>query len=472
MEVPPSNPPVILPSSSVLMINDRPPQKKASIRFLCVCTVLLCQTPSLWSKTLNVVSDYKADDTGKTYATVNIQNAIDACQPGDTLLIPPGTFLLNNGLTLKSDLTVHLSSNALLQANTVGEWVNNKRPILNGKGLNHLTIEGGGKIDGGGLVYKRGKGTQPGRGIELVACTDVTVRNVSVSNIPTFGVDFQNSENLTIDSLTIRGRGFDNLQGSSDGMDIEGCANVNISNCNIEVGDDGLCLKTIDSQHPCHNIRVHNCILATTCNAFKIGTGTVADVYDVVAENIVINKHSNPGGGNPIPSGDCIAAIAIESNDHHNTHDVICRNFTINSCYCPIFIELQNRQSYQPGDMGKLDNILIENVNCLRSTQPIILNWQCDGANKMTNVTLSNVAVHNFATNPGTTLSCMKGSYPDANKNGEANAYGIFARGVVGLKLKSLKFYDQGGSKRQKLVFDDTVQSVDSTAINEAATHP
>lgn len=454
------------------MTNNISPRKKASMWLVCVGTTFLCQTLSLWSKTLNVVTDYGADNTGKTYATVSIQNAIDACQPGDTLLIPEGTFLLNNGLTLKSDLTVNLSSNALLQANTVGEWLVNKSPILHGKGLHHVTIEGGGKIDGGGLVYKRGKGIQPGNGIKFRECTDVTVRNVAVSNIPTFGVDLQDSENLTIESLTIRGRGFDNLTGSSDGMDIEGCANVTISRCNIEVGDDGLCLKTIDAAHPCHHVEVHDCTLASTCNAFKIGTGTVADVYDVVAENIVVNKHSNPGGGNPVPSGDCIAAIALESNDHHRTHDIVCRNFTITSCYCPIFIELQNRQSYEPGTIGNLDHILIENVDCQRSTQPIIFNWQCGEANKITNVTLSNITVRNYGSSAGAALSCMKGGYPDANHNGEANAYGIWARGVDGLKLKSLRLYDQGESKREKLVFEDSVQHVDSSTIDEAVGGP
>ena len=244
-------------------------------------------------------------------------------------------------------------------------------------------------------------------------------------------------------------------------MDIEGCAHVRISGCNIEVGDDALCLKTSAADFPCHDIRIRDCTLASTCNGFKIGTNTVADVYDVVAENIVVNKHSNGGKGNPVPSGDCIAAIAIESNDHHVTHDIACRNFTINSAYCPIYVALQNRQSNEKGVTGCLDNILIENVNCLKSvSQPIIFNWQPDGESKMTKVTLRNVTVHNYGTQPGDNLRPMNGSYPDANKNGEANAYGIWARGVDGLTLINCTFYDDGGSKREKFVFDSSVENV------------
>jgi polygalacturonase len=435
--------------------------------FFCVFGVLSCQASSVWCKTINVVADYGADRTGVAYATVHIQNAIDACVAGDTVLIPQGTYLLNNGLTLKSGITVIIAKDALLQANTVGDWTTNRSSIVDGKGLDHVTVTGGGKIDGGGLVYTRSKGTEPGHGMRFSQCSDITVRDISVSNIPTFGVDFENSKNLTISSLTIRGRGFDGLRGSSDGMDIQGCANVAIDNCNIEVGDDALCLKTIVAKYPCHNVRIRNCTLASTCNGFKIGTGTVGDVYDVVAEDVVVNKHSHPGNNNPVPSNDCIAAIAIESNDHHSTRDITCRNFTINSCYCPIFIELQNRQSYEPGPVGTLDNILIENVNCIRSLQPIIFNWQEGQANKMTNVTLRDVTVHDYGTNPGGNLTAMTGGYPDANKNGLANAYGIWARGINGLKLQSVKLYDDGGSHRQEFVYDPSVQNVDSSAIGK-----
>jgi len=442
------------------------------LTLLCVGAAILCHNTVLWGKTLNVVSDYGADSTGATYATENMQKAIDACNPGDTLLIPPGKFLLNNGLKLKSEMTVNLSADALLQANTEGVWVNNRSHILFGKGVHKVTIEGGGAIDGGGLVYNRNKGVQPGRGIQFEESSDITVRNIRVSNIPTFGIDFQRSENITVESVKIRGRGFNNVLGSSDGLDIEGCVHVRISNCDIEVGDDALCLKTSTVGFPCHDIRAHDCTLATTCNAFKIGTNTLADVYDVIAENITVNKHSNHGKGNPVPTSDCIAAICLESNDHQAVRDITCRNFTINGCYCPIFIALQNRQSKDKGGIGTLNNILIENVNCLRAIQPIIINWQPGEANKITNVTLSNVTVHNYGREAGGEISPMKGAYPDANKIGMANTYGIWARGVNGLKLRSLNFYDDGGSQRGKMHFDSSAENVDSSAIAVSPAKP
>jgi len=263
-----------------------------------------------------------------------LSEALKMCRPGDTLLIPSGTYLMNSGLDLKPDMTVVLSPKALVQANTTNIWLKNGSPIFFASNLKNVTITGGGTIDGGGVVYPRGKHSlpTPGNGIRFNNCTDMTIRNVTVRNIPGFAVDYTDSSNITADSVVIRGRGFFNLKGSSDGMDIEGSSQVTVADCDIEVGDDGLCIKSNDVEHPSHDITARRCTLASTCNAFKIGTNTSGEVYNILADGIVVNKHSYPGTGNPVPTGDCIAAIALESNDHNRVHHVVCRNFTINSC--------------------------------------------------------------------------------------------------------------------------------------------
>ncbi len=269
--------------------------KKYLIVILCFCSPLLPQmsllgsktflpqTSVLRSRTLNVVSDYGADNTGKTYATSQIQNAIDACRPGDTLLIPSGTYLMNSGLNLKSDMTVVLSPKALVQANTVNVWLKNGSPLFLADGMKNVTITGGGTIDGGGLVYPRGKYAlpRPGNGIRFNNCTNMTVRNVTVRNIPGYAIDYYDSSHITADSVVIRGRGFFNLHGSSDGMEIEGSSYVTVTNCNIEVGDDALCIKSPDVEHPVHDFTARHCTQASTCNAFKIGTNTLAEGWDV-----------------------------------------------------------------------------------------------------------------------------------------------------------------------------------------------
>lgn len=178
--------------------------------------------------------------------------------------------------------------NALLKANTVNEWSPNGSSLLNASNLSDVTITGGGAVDGGGLVYPRGTYSlpRPGHGIRFTNCTRMTVRNVTVRNIPTFAVDFTNSSEIIADSVIIRGRGFANLKGSSDGMDIQGSHHVTVTRCDIEVGDDALCLKANDTAHPVHDIVMRDNTLASTCNAWKIGTNTKGETYNILAENI------------------------------------------------------------------------------------------------------------------------------------------------------------------------------------------
>jgi polygalacturonase len=443
--------------------------KKNFAKPLITAGTLLCLASSPDAAIRNAVSGYGADNTGATYATDKLQNAINACAAGDTLLIPDGTYLMNSGLNLKSDMTVILAKNALVKANTINEWVRNGSSLFDASGKTRVTITGGGAIDGGGLVYPRGTydKPRPGHGIHLNNCTNSIIRNVVVRNIPTFAVDIVNSSDIVLDSVTIRGRGFANLKGSSDGMDLEGSHHITVTNADIEAGDDGLCLKANDAAHPVHDITMRNCTLASTCNAWKIGTATKGETYNILAENITVNKHSNPGSGNPVPTGDCISAIAVESNDHGRVHHVTVRNFKVNSCYSPIYFDMQNRGS---GADSKMDDIVIQNVNVLKAvTQPIIFNWQCGMTEKMKDIRLSKITVHNYGAIKGNNLSCMSGGYPDAQYNGEANAYGIWARGVDGLKLECLDFYDDGNSKRKKFVFDASAQNVDSSAIADCS---
>ena len=44
---------------------------------------------------------------------------------------------------------------------------------------------------------------------------------------------------------------------NNDGLDLDGCENVLIENCDIDTGDDAICLKS--SLNPCRNIVVRGC---------------------------------------------------------------------------------------------------------------------------------------------------------------------------------------------------------------------
>jgi hypothetical protein len=65
---------------------------------------------------------------------------------------------------------------------------------------------------------------------------------------------------------------------NGDGLDIDCCRNVTVSDCLIRSGDDCLTLrggsKLLGEQaQPCENVTVTNCVLSSPCTAVRVGVG-------------------------------------------------------------------------------------------------------------------------------------------------------------------------------------------------------
>jgi len=110
---------------------------------------------------------YGAVADGITLCTKSINAAIDACNKkgGGTVLVPQGAWL-TGPIVLKSNVNLHLASNALLQFTTdfnqyplvEGNWegvpaVRNQSP-LSATGAENIAITGSGIIDGGGDAWR------------------------------------------------------------------------------------------------------------------------------------------------------------------------------------------------------------------------------------------------------------------------------------------------------------------------------
>jgi hypothetical protein len=246
---------------------------------------------------------------------------------------------------------------------------------------------------------------------------------------------------------------------------------VLVEKCDIETGDDGVCLKSElgksvpTGKHPVmSDITVRDCVIATTCNATKIGTETVGDIENVLFERITVRKHSAAVGKNPISSGVCIAAISLQSNDGAKVRNIVCRDYTIEDCYTPVFVQLQHRTSHRPCDLGSLGGITIERLTCKRSIAASQLNV-CEGG-RLGAVTLADFDVRTqekIAATPGAPKR-PTGRYPEAKSNGVMPAYGLFARDVDGLALRgAMRFRDEADSARPAIVLEG-VRSFDNAA--------
>lgn len=113
------------------------------------------------------------------------------------------------------------------------------------------------------------------RPVQLVAfvnCHNVTIEGVTFRDAPGWTIWPLGCDGVRITGIKIHN---DPLAPNSDGIDIDTCRNVIISDCLIEAGDDCISCKSDKSKKPvltaCEYVTVTNCILKTTCCALRIG---------------------------------------------------------------------------------------------------------------------------------------------------------------------------------------------------------
>jgi hypothetical protein len=107
-----------------------------------------------------------------------------------------------------------------------------------------------------------------------------------------------------------------------DGIDPDHSRNVEISNCNIVCGDDGVVVKASRQAKefgPSANIRVRDCVIETQDAGLKIGTETTSDVHDVSFERCKIKTSSR--------------GLCIQLRDEGSVYNINFKDITFESRY-------------------------------------------------------------------------------------------------------------------------------------------
>ena len=408
-----------------------------------------------------------ADPAGLVLSPAPIQSAIDhvAAGGGGEVIVPKGVYRVT-ALVLKSGVTLRLEEGAVLRPSRDSADYVGQLPTVGAEGATNIAVIGKGVIEGGGDCFYQPTGKpmrnkRPQYVIHFNRCKGVLIEDVTLRHSMLWTCRLTVCEQVVIRGVTIRNRSAA-VQHYSDGIDLVCCSSVLIEKCDIETGDDGICLKSeLDKtvpreQHPVMtNIVVRDCVIATTCNATKIGTETIGDINDVLFERITVRKHREPEGKTAVPSGVCVAAISLQSNDGAKVRNITCRDYTIEDCYAPVFIQLQDRDSHRPSDIGALGDIVIERLTCARALDASQINVSEGG--RLGKITLADFDVRTQGKGivKPRTPGRPKGGYPDAHKNGVMPAFGLFARDVDGLELRGkMTFKDEGGSGREAVVLE------------------
>lgn len=306
------------------------------LSFTLIVLFIVAITNAKEQKVFNI-KDYGAVGDSLTMDTKAIQAAIDVCTKngGGTVWVPAGKFQIGT-IELKSNVTLSLDYGAyLLGSRDINDYRTDliepreggTHCLIYAENSKNICIEGLGVIDGRGTpeAFPR-KGGQPRpRLLRMVNIDQLTFSGVTYTRPASWGIHIIESKNVHFNGTIVRFRdnGYNN-----DGLDIDGCENVLIENCDIDAGDDGICLKS--SLLPCRNFVVRNCKVTSGTAPLKFGTSSRGGFIDVKVENCYFY--------------DCpMGAIKLQLVDGGKLENVDISRIVMENVGNPIFIRLGNR---------------------------------------------------------------------------------------------------------------------------------
>jgi len=437
------------------------------------------------------VRRYGATGDGKTLDTEAVNHAIDAAAAagGGLVFFPAGTYLCFS-IHLQSNVHLHLEQGAtILAADSpkIGEttgynggtydaaepktaWDNYQdyghnhwhNSLIWGEDIHDFSITGSGLIWGKGL--SRGTthaATGPGfnaeqsgvgnKAIALKNCRNVLLRDFSVLKGGHFALLLTGVDNVTIDNLT--------LDTDRDGMDLDCCQNVRVSNCTVNSPwDDGICPKSsyaLGYARPTRNLTIANCLVT---GYYQLGTvidGTfkkldpVADARVPRNGRIKCGTESNGGFINITMTGCVIEGCkgyALESVDGALVEDITIANTTMRDVAdVPLYLRLgaRLRGPKETTKVGTLKRVLISNLDCYNApkVQGSILSGIPDYL--IEDVKLSNIYIETAGGGTADMIQTVPSeqvdAYPEPNRFGPTPASGFFLRHMRNLEMSHVE---------------------------------
>jgi polygalacturonase len=444
------------------------------------------------------VRAFGATGDGKTLDTPAINRAIDAAAEagGGTVYFPAGEYL-SVSIHLKSNIALYLDAGATIVGAShkdghrnddpePNEWGDKKyqdfghshwhNSLIWGENLHDVSILGPGTIFGKGMV--RSDKVPDGGGDKALAlklCRNVTIRDVTFRKGGHFAILATGVDNLTIDNVK--------MDTNRDGMDIDCCRNVRVSNCTVNSPwDDGICLKSsfgLGFARACENVTITNCQVSGYDEGTYLDGTFKRDEKDryshkTTTGRIKFGTESN-GGFKNVTISNCVfdysRGLALETVDGGLLEDVTISNITMRDIVnAPIYIRLGARMRGPDGvEVGRLRRVSISNVvvhNAATEHAVIILGLP---GHPVEDVTLDNIRI-DFAGGGTTEMAARQvpedeKGYPEPYRHGEMPAYGVFARHVRGLDIRNVRLSYAKDDARPPFVLED-VAGVDFSNVS------
>lgn len=344
------------------------------------------------------ITDFGADETGKTLSTEAIKKAIVSGK-GGTVIFPKGKFI-SGSLELTDDTIYMFEKGCILCAASLSNFYkigynhNEMKEVTSflwAIGKKNITLCGEGTIEFGaheyynstsevicGQMYKKNE-TRLNQPIFFDHCSNIRVENLTFTDSPCWTLTFSETDGISVSDITIQNN---RMIPNSDGIHLSASRNALIRRCRICGGDDSIALTCITNKSGVNrNISISDCELSSNSAAIRIGH----NVDNVNIERIKI-LNSNRGIGIFTADKTKISNVTIK--------DVELNTRPLNKCWWgngdSIVIaapqsESQIRNIAVSNIYGTAGNGLIIFGNALNINNVILsdinLNLRCDGNN-------------------------------------------------------------------------------------------
>jgi polygalacturonase len=269
------------------------------------------------------VTAYGAKGDNSTLNTFLIQRAINDCHtrfPFASMVVVPAGVYLTGSVNLTSNMTLYLGSGAVFYgSHNVSDYavVPAMPPggggmwsaLVAGYNVSNVRVTGeqGGALDGAGWPFwcaaapphtrydfchlwpswiNRTLAHQRPKLLEFVGCRNVEVSAIELRNSAFWTFHPIYSQDIHAFNLTVQAP---RAVGNTDGIDPSSCADVLVENCLIDVGDDGISIKSFNAsddamlQVPCQRVHMRN--LTILSRNWCVGSATYGGVKDILFED-------------------------------------------------------------------------------------------------------------------------------------------------------------------------------------------